>query len=71
MSSPPHLYPTDLTDAEWAILERLIPAPKPGGRPPKWSRYELSYMADPDQRQLQKLMDGVRAARAAQLMQGR
>lgn len=25
-------YPTDLTDAEWAILEPLIPAAKPGGR---------------------------------------
>ena len=27
------LYPSDLTDAEWAILEPLIPAEKPGGRP--------------------------------------
>lgn len=26
-------YPTDLTGAEWKILEPLIPAPKPGGRP--------------------------------------
>ncbi len=26
-------YPTDLTDAEWEILEPLIPAAKPGGRP--------------------------------------
>ena len=26
-------YPTDLTDAEWAIMEPLLPAPKPGGRP--------------------------------------
>jgi transposase len=26
-------YPTDLTDAEWAILEPLIPAEKPGGPP--------------------------------------
>jgi putative transposase len=24
---------TDLTDAEWAILEPLIPGPKSGGRP--------------------------------------
>ena len=38
MTSPPRLYPTDLSDAEWHILEPLIPAPKPGGRPPKWSR---------------------------------
>ena len=26
-------YPTDLTDAQWAILAPLIPAAKPGGRP--------------------------------------
>ena len=26
-------YPTDLTDAQWARLERLIPGAKPGGRP--------------------------------------
>ena len=26
-------YPTDLTDAQWQRLERLIPAAHPGGRP--------------------------------------
>jgi putative transposase len=26
-------YPSDLTDWEWAILEPLIPPPKPGGHP--------------------------------------
>ena len=26
-------YPSDLTDAEWAHLEPLIPPAKPGGRP--------------------------------------
>jgi len=26
-------YPTDLTDAQWMILEPLIPGSKPGGRP--------------------------------------
>jgi putative transposase len=26
-------YPTDLADAEWAVLEPLLPAAKPGGRP--------------------------------------
>lgn len=26
-------YPTDLTDKEWAIIEPLIPPPRPGGRP--------------------------------------
>ncbi|WP_126594728.1 IS5 family transposase [Dictyobacter aurantiacus] len=28
-------YPSDLTDAEWVILEPLIPLEKPGGRPRK------------------------------------
>ncbi len=26
-------YPTDLSDVEWAILQPLLPPPKPGGRP--------------------------------------
>jgi putative transposase len=26
-------YPTDLTDAQWAVLEPLLLPPKPGGRP--------------------------------------
>ena len=26
-------YPTDLTDAQWALLVVLVPAAKPGGRP--------------------------------------
>ncbi len=34
-------YETDLTDAEWARLEPLIPAPKPGGRPAKYERREI------------------------------
>ncbi|RSO04539.1 IS5 family transposase [Streptomyces sp. WAC 06783] len=34
-------YPTDLSDAEWVVLEPLVPLPKPGGRPPKHSRREL------------------------------
>jgi putative transposase len=36
MSSPPPVYSSDLSDAEWAILEPLIPLAKPGGRPRKW-----------------------------------
>ncbi|MDY3558964.1 IS5 family transposase [Gemmata sp. JC673] len=27
------VYPTDLTDAQWAVIEPLIPPAKPGGRP--------------------------------------
>ena len=34
-------YPTDLTDAQWAILEPLVPAVKPGGRPAKHARREI------------------------------
>jgi transposase len=30
---PPAVYPSDLTDAEWAVLEPLLPPAKPGGRP--------------------------------------
>ena len=28
-------YPSDLTDAQWALIEDLIPPAKPGGRPRK------------------------------------
>ena len=34
-------YPTDLTDRGWALVEPLVPAPKPGGRPCIWSRREI------------------------------
>ena len=34
-------YPTDLTDAEWTILEPLVPPPKLGGRPAKYPRREV------------------------------
>lgn len=35
------VYPTRLTDAEWAVLEPLVPAHKGGGRPPKYARRDL------------------------------
>ncbi len=35
------VYPTDLTDAEWILLEPLVPPPKPGGRPAKYPRREI------------------------------
>jgi transposase len=38
---PRRAYPSDLADAAWAFLEPLIPAPKPGGRPPIHERREL------------------------------
>ena len=34
-------YPSDLTHAEWAQAERVIPAPKKGGRPAKHARREV------------------------------
>jgi len=34
-------YPTDLTDAQWAILEPLVPAVRLGGRPAKHARREI------------------------------
>ena len=34
-------YSSDLTNREWAILEPLIPPPKPGERPCRWERREI------------------------------
>ena len=34
-------YGSDLTDAEWAILEPLLPAPSRTGRPPNWPMREI------------------------------
>jgi transposase len=34
-------YPSDLTQPEWAQVQRFIPAPKPGGRPAKYERREI------------------------------
>ena len=34
-------YPSDLSGTEWVLLEALVPAPKRGGRPARWSRREI------------------------------
>ena len=34
-------YPSDLTDAQWGVLEPLVPAVKSGGRPPIHERREI------------------------------
>ena len=34
-------YSSDLTDDQWQLLEPLVPAPKEGGRPPKYERREI------------------------------
>jgi putative transposase len=42
------VYPTDLTDAQWAVIEPLLPGPKPLGRPPANRRKIINgllYMA--------------------------
>jgi transposase len=31
-------FPARLTDAEWAVLQPLVPALRGGGRPPKYTR---------------------------------
>ena len=33
--------PSDLTDAQWAVIAPHIPAAKPGGRPRRWPEREL------------------------------
>ena len=38
---PRRAYKSDLSDAEWNILEPLVPSPLPGGRPAKWERREI------------------------------
>lgn len=34
-------YATDVSDEEWELIKPHIPAPLPGGRPPKWERREV------------------------------
>ncbi len=36
-------YPTDLTDAQWEVIQAVLPKPKGGksGRPPKYPRREI------------------------------
>ena len=38
---PRRRYPRDLTDAEWAVLAPLVPAPMAGGRPARHDRREV------------------------------
>lgn len=35
------LYPTDLTDAQWKLIDLQVPKPKPGGRPAQYTRREI------------------------------
>jgi putative transposase len=36
MPEPRSPYPSDLSDAEWSLLEPLLESPERRGRPPKW-----------------------------------
>jgi transposase len=38
---PRRRYPTDLTDAQWAVLAPLVPDAKSGGRPARHERREI------------------------------
>ena len=40
-SRPGLRYQTDLTDAEWAVIEPLMPEPATGGRPPIWTTRDI------------------------------
>lgn len=40
-STPTKRYPSDLTDAQWALVEPLLPEVKTGGRPEKHPRREI------------------------------
>jgi hypothetical protein len=40
-SRPGLRYQTDLTDAEWAVIEPLMPEPATGGRPPIWTTRDV------------------------------
>ena len=35
------LLPSDLTDADWEILEPLLPPPRKLGRPPVWDYRQI------------------------------
>jgi transposase len=39
-------YPSDLSDAEWAVLEPLLPPPPRIGRPLKWPRRVIAEAID-------------------------
>ena len=41
MDTLPVTARADLTDAQWAVLEPLLPKGKKPGRPPKWSKRQL------------------------------
>ncbi len=38
---PNRLYPSDLSDEEWALLEPLLPPPHRRGRPRRWPARSL------------------------------
>ncbi len=41
MNSERKVYPSDVTDAEWSVLEKVLPQAKATGRPRKHALREL------------------------------
>jgi transposase len=41
METKRQAYCSDLSDAQWVAIKDVVPAPKPGGRPAKYSRREV------------------------------
>jgi putative transposase len=39
--NPRQLYPTDLTDHAWDLINHLVPEAKPGGRPETYPKREI------------------------------
>ncbi len=39
--TPRQPYPTDLSDKEWNLIQHLVPAVKPGGRPEAYPKREI------------------------------
>jgi putative transposase len=39
--NPRKPYPTDLRDREWALMQQLVPAARPGGRPETYPTREI------------------------------
>ncbi len=58
-------YPSDLTDAEWSILEPLIPPAKPGGHPRTQNMREVISINGPSYRMKERQTDRMVSPEAA------
>ncbi|RPE38213.1 putative transposase of IS4/5 family DUF4096 [Streptomyces sp. Ag109_O5-1] len=70
MLLPRYRYPSDTSDLEWALLERLLPTPacqtSKGGAPEKWPRRRvvdaIRYITDNGAKRRAALLLGVKGA---------